>query len=777
MSQEISLRFDQFYYGSLPEVGQQILAGSITDERLHTALRDFVCRISFSGYRNEERFLFCPVLGRFCKVFIRRDGRGQFFHLAVPDDAGAYKAAATVQHKADHLIATLTLRSDAAVIHETRLLPKLENRRLSVPADSLCDLLGKDARAVAALLQCAFAPFMNGGIPVTMSVPYGGASDNDFRASDEMLALASLLLLLLPDSLQKQVRLRFSAEKETYNKSFDCSHLLLANAPEAVFDLLHPVPSYAIAAVFEKLGTYIAANGLTAYRKKICPILENWVLCCSGEKELRLPLLELMLAEKGILPAVKTADVTAFSFYFTNADADWFDLCGAAVGMGLSSAEQAKTVRSLLLSNVHALAERGIDAYENKEQDGYLALLAASYVFAETGEKTDFLHILSEKLGDSQQSLSLLRDMKMKMHFTFALPEKPTPTSFYEGLRVLEADNPAYAQAVTNRALDAYFEDGNDDWLGCINKLYKRPSTAQAVLSCLLARFETLLEKTTDKTALAWFCGACAVGLQNDKARLTAAAEILLHKHIAYDDLLVCIKALQLREEDLPSSGPVEPLAAKYDSLQKLSELHLPTDPEKAQRVRESAVSRLAELLAKDCTWEDIHTLVPAILNAVGYLPATPMHLRLETLLCRQLVVLAPDVLTGEKEHIAYARFLVQMRKDFCLRLYPATNAADLSVNNKSVPRRFLSAVGKVLPWLLQCAVTVLCVMVLFVQPASLPQELAPTTWQTIAPYLFAAVGAVLVVLHLVLRKKSLSGLLLSPGLTMLTAAVVSLVC
>ncbi len=777
MNKEFTMRFEQFYYGSLPGVGQQIIGGSVADERLSAALRDFISRISFSGYCNEERFLFCPVLGRFTKIFIRRDGRGQFFHMTVPDAGCVLKENADVQQKADHLMAVLTLRSDADVIHEMRVLPKLENNRMSLPADSLCDLLARDPLAVASLLQCTFLPFMNGGTPVVLSAPYGGASANGFTASDEMLALASLMLLLLPESLQKQVRLRFSAESETYAKSFDCSHLLLANAPDAAFDLLQRTPKTAVAPVFEKLGAYIVRNGLSAYRKKVCPVMENWVRGCSGERQLRLLLLELLLAESEILQPVKNADLSAFSFYYTNADAEWFDLCGTAIGAALVDEQQAKSLRDRLLANCNALAERNIDAYDGKEQDGFLALLAASYSFADAQEKTSFLQILSEKLGEGAQSFSLLADMKAKMRFTFSLPEKPTPTSFYEGLRVLETDNPAYAQAVVNRALDAYFEDADANWLGCINKLYKAPATAQAVLACLLARAETLLEKTTDKTALAWFCGACAVGLKEDKARQRAVLEILMKKHIAYDDLLVCVKALQLREEDLPVSDAVPPLSDKYDSLQSLTTLRLPNEETKAQRVRESALQRLTEVLAADCTWEDIRTCVPEILKNISYMPSTPLHLRLETVLCRQLVVLVPDVLVSEKEHREFAGFLVRMRKDFCLRLYPTTNAADCSLNNRSASKNVLSAVLKVLPWLMQTLVTVLCAVLLFVQPAALTADMQPTALQTAMPWLFAGLGAVFVVLHLVLRKKKLAGVLLAPGLTMLAAAIVSLVC
>lgn len=777
MNQEITLRFDQFYYGSLPGVGQQILAGSITDDRLFAALRDFVCRISFSGYRDEERFVYCPVLGSFCKVFIRRDGRGRFFHLIVPERASLPNADAGVQQKTDHLIAAMTLQSDAAVVHEKGVLPKLENTRASVATDSLCDLLAKDPLALASLLQCAFTPFLSGGAPVRLSVPCNPTEDTGFTAPDEMLILATLLLLLLPEGLQKQARLRFSAEGETYAKSYDSSHLLLANAPDAAFDLLRPKANRRLLPVFEKLGAYIAQKGLTAYRRTVCPVLESWVFCCSGEKELRLPLLELMLAEKGILAEASQADAQDFSFYYTAADADWFDTCGNAVAKALQTAEQAQAVRGQLLQNRNGLAERTIEDYKGKTQDGFLALLAASYSFADVREKTEFLQILSDKLGEGEQSHALLCDMKKKMQFTFALPEVLTPTSFYEGLRSLEADNPAYARAVTNCALDAYFEDGDSDWLGCINKLYKRPSTAQAVLGCLLARFETLLEKTTDKTALAWFCGACAAGLREDRARTMAGVEILMGKHIAYDDLLVCVRALQLREEDLPSTGPVQPLAEKYDSLQKLSQLHLPGDPEKARQLRESALQRLAELLNADCTWEEIVGYVPAVLDAVGYLPATPMHLRLETLLCRQLLVLAPDVLTGEKEHREYARFLVKMRNDYCLRLYPTTNAADCSLHKKSVSRSLLGVAVKLLPVLLQCAVTAASVLVLFVMPRGATADTVLPAWLSAMPYVFAAAGALLTVLHFVLRKKKAGGLLLAPGLTMLTAAIVSLVC
>lgn len=779
-SAQYTIEYNGFYYASVARGGQQITSMSVADDaNLRTALRNFACQLDFSGYNREERFVYCPPLRSMCKIFICRDVtnvRNFFYHITLADVRGLRSICRDeILFDTNALIAQLGAVSDADGSSQPAVLPRECKDFTLMDTDALPVVLSHRPELLAKLAFFAVLPFIPGGRPVLLSTPSDGRNPAEFSADGRMNALAALLLSLLPKAVYPALQLRFSSDLQTAQQHFNCTHVFIADAPKSDFDLTDVTPLSAqedVYGIYTAIGNYIIQKGLSQYRRNILPHLESWLQICRERRTCSYALLYLML--KGVqglsLPQADLSARELYAFLETESEA-WFDACAPSLVISLANERQAAGVLASLQKNSLYNREK---LPENKK-DGFLTLFAACCSVLSQEKKQSLFTALYDRYAASENGMRHLAYIKQEMRLTLSLPADPAPQNLFEGMHALEKKNTVYVTAAARHAVSAYIRDGNDEWMGCIHTLYGDPDTAAVAAACLAEKCEALFAAAEDRKTLAWLCAACASSLAEEPQRRSNVVGILFEKRrIAYDELLHCAHILGLREDALPQLPDLAPLDEKYNSLARLADVRMPTDPTSEEQMRLRVLQRLCKLLEQDCTWEDFAAFVPEILDKIRYRPTTPLHPKLEMLLCRQLVVLAPDVLGLNDGQIAYVSLLARLRRDHCLRLYPTTGAASGDFEEKSglvsSLKKLLLRTLPLLPLCLCVTVTVLCLYVL------LPMLGETSSLHTVLPAVFAGIGAVLLIVQAaILRKNATGEYILPSAVTMLLLSLLRL--
>ena len=251
--------------------------------------------------------------------------------------------------------------------------------------------------------------------------------------------------------------------------------------------------------------------------------------------------------------------------------------------------------------------------------------------------------------------------------------------------------------------------------------------------------------------------------------------EILLNKKISYEELLLCLRAMDVQECELPAAPDAKKLGESVNSLQALAAVNVPKKGDEAVAVQAGMLDRLCVLLEGDCTWADFRKYIPEILEKAAFRPTMPVQPKLEKLMLRQLAVLATDVLTVQGGQSAYAELLVQLRKDFCLCLYPVSGAAAGKFDKK---KKKQNAFGKfllrLLPFVCLTAVVMFCTFVLFVLLPMLPVY---SPIRVIVPAIFCAAGLLLALVQtLILRRNSTAEYILPAAVTMIATGLLHLI-
>ena len=204
--------------------------------------------------------------------------------------------------------------------------------------------------------------------------------------------------------------------------------------------------------------------------------------------------------------------------------------------------------------------------------------------------------------------------------------------------------------------------------------------------------------------------------------------------------------------------------------------MSVPVSATDAASVRVAILLRLCELLEKDCAWQDFYAYLPVILRLAKFKPTNPLQPKIEKLISRQLAVLATDILSLQDGQREYVAFLVGLRKEFCLCLYPTTGAAAGKFDEENATlTAFKKTVLRLLPLLPLCLVTVLTVLLLFVL---LPVFPATAAVQTVLPAVFAIAAVIMILVQmLLLRRYKTADYILPAAVVMLSMALIRLFC
>lgn len=776
--QTFRVQFDGFYYHSPRQEGLQVTAMTAQlPAALRTQLNNFMCNVHFSGDKKEERLVYCPPLHGFCKLFISRDAqyaRDYFYHGITIGERGFLSTFTAAEDPFVNRISALLHGKSTA--NGTNVPPQLPTETGIFPlisADSLSAGLKTAPAQAAKLVFLAFKPILSLGQQLsTFRFP---APVTDACTSEKSIAAATFVLSVLPKELHDKVNMRFSADRDNLSSAFNCNYLFLCGDVAADFDSekqLPLLPGEDPMGIFTAMGNFICTYGLAAYRMKILPVLSCWAAACLQKGRFSPDLLYVLLS--GIaelkLPQRKiNADILAQ--FFSTADAQWYEVCAPVLIKNIRSLP-ASEIRKAMQEN--ALFNRTDGQLPTDGMDSFFLLFAGLCAAEPYAEKEKIMTALYDRFAKTEHTLLLAEKIKAGMFLTLQLPAKPTPENIFSHVRSLERKNPTYVSLAANAAVDGFVAQKDETWINCLHSLLSDPLCGEEVRKVLYTRCEDLLNAAETRKTLAWVSVLCAARIQADPIFKTRFLHILSGKKINYEEFLFCLCRAGLSEQDIPAQPAAKGLAKSVDSLEALAKVNVPKKEEEALPVQAGILNRLCELLEQDCTWQDFRKYIPVILKTAAFRPTMSIQPKIETLLLRQLTVLATDILVLIGGQEAYVDLLVSLRRDFCLCLYPTTGAAAGKFDKK---KKRASAVKKVLSHILPCLVQAVVLMIsiyfLFVFLRVFP---AASVLHTALPGAACAVGAVLIVLQTaVLRRYATKDYILPAGIILLAAGLLQL--
>lgn len=771
--------FDSFYYNSPNQAGLQITAMSPTiPASLRLPLENFMCSVAFGGNQRDERLVFCPPLGGFCKIFISRDAqyaRDYFYHTVTIAEKTFNKEFNCPQDPfVNRLRALLLMQGAADTLPREKELPRTALTVPVVQADSLSAAYNRDRAQLSRLVYLAFKPVLSLG---KFAAVFRFPADLQSGAVNGLSANAALFVLsVLPEEMHKQVRMRFTADPETLQATYDCNYLFAVGEVQSHFDHDRPAPLRADEdplGIFTALGNYIADFGLAAYRANILPLVQKWTLACMQGGHFSLDFLYLLV--RGVpdlqLPDCQV-DLQATSRFFGKMDADWFSQCAVFLLQSLRNMPRSKEMCAAMEGN--ALFNRTAAELPADGNDPFFLLYAGLNSGASYDEKAAVLQSLYDRWSATENGVALLLNIKSVMALTLKVPADPTPASLFEGVRSLERENPDYAKYAADVAADGYVATLDEEWIQCLHTLHSDPVTAQAVSEVLDIRNEDLLAAAQDRKTIAWVCSVCKQRAASNPVFRQTVIAALTEKMISYEELLHCLRAMGVAEQELPEPPKAKKLPDSVDSLQALAEVRLPKKGEDIGAMQAGILERLCVLLENDCTWADFRKYIPEILANAKFRPTMRIQPKLEKLLLRQLAVLATDILTLQGGQTAYVELLVQLRREFCLCLYPVSGAAAGKFDEKKrKATAFRNALRGILPHLCLFLTVIAVVAVLFVVVPLLPAESA---LQMIVPGVFCGLGVLLLLVQtLLVRRHTTADYLLPAAVAMLAAGLLQL--
>lgn len=774
-AQTFNITLDSFYYHSPQQHGLQITAMSPAfPPAMRTSLREFMSSVDFSGEKKEERLVFCAPLQGLCKITISHDVqhyRDYFYHGTT---------ATNTNNQADEnaftalIYALLHEKSTADSNDLPQSLPRESKTLSDISADQPAAAYTQQPLHLAKLVFLAFRPILSLGQTVsTFRIPSDG---NNEPINETVADMAAFVLSVLPESLLGTVRMRFSADQDNLIGAFDCNYCFRKGDAPADFDTLNPtplLPEEDMAGIFTALGQYIADNGLTAYRRNILPIVQNWTLACKSMGRFSPELLQVMLSsKKEIKINLQNINMQALAPFFGEMGAEWFELCATPLLNSISRSQHAPAACKAMQGN--SLFNRTADSLPADGRDPFFLLFAGLCSGMSAEDKLTVFVSLYERWKDSASGIAVLQNIKTNMGLSFQPPAKPTPENVFAGMRAFERKNPDYAALVVDVAIDGYDRDKDPEWLNCIYSLYEDQITHEKALKVIELRCDDLLHAVEDRNLLAWICGACKEKADKDEAFRNDIVAILMNKKLSYEEFVRCIRLLGMQESDLPEDTKAKPLPAGVDSLEALAMLSLPKKEPELSAMQAGMLERLCTLLEKDCTWHAFCKYIPDILKKADLRPTMRIHPKIEKLLLRQLAVLSTDILSKQGGQTEYVELIINLRRDFCLCLYPVSNAAALDGNAKKIKA---SAVKKTfmrfIPLIPLFFVCIFATVMLFI---ILPLFPAESVMQTVIPAVVSVLGLILLLLQtLLLRRNTTADYILPSAVVLIAMGIIRL--
>lgn len=773
------VNFDSFNYNSPNQTGLQITAMSpAIPANLRMPLENFMCGVSFGGDQCDERLVWCAPLNGFCKIFISRDAqyaRDYFYHTVTIGENTFNKEFKLPQDPFVNRMRSLLGWSAAAntgaqageLLHTTLAMPVTET-------DSVIAMYKQDRVQLSRLISLAFRPVLSlGKFAAAFRFPAEGTAG----AMNKLSAHTALFILsVLPEEMHNSVRMRFTSDPATLQAFYDCNYLFAVGNTEAHFDYEHPVPLRAEddpLGIFTALGAYIAAYGLAAYRADILPLIRKWTVACMQGGHYSLDFLYLLL--RGV-PALKLpecpVDLNRTAQFFSSMDTKWFSQCTVFLLQSLRNIPGLQSLRTAMERNV--LFSRTAAELPAGGNDAFFLLYAGICSGASYDEKAAVMQSLFDRWGENENAIALLVNMKSVMSLTLKVPAAATPESIFAGVRSLERKNPDYAKYAVDTAADGYVETGDEKWIDCLHAMLFEPATAQAVAEVLDIRNEDLLAVAQDRKIIVWICSVCKQRAARDPVFRQTVISVLTEKMISYDELLHCLRTMGLSEQDLPDPPKAKKLPDSVNSLQALAEYKLSKKGEDIAAVHAGMLERLCLLLEGDCAWADFKKYIPVILANAKFRPTMSIQPKIEKLLLRQLAVLATDILTLQGGQKDYAALLVQLRKDFCLCLYPVSGAAAGKIDEKKCKANaFRDILRAIAPYAVLFLTLFVVISVLFIILPILPAE---SSLQKLVPGIFCGLGALLILAQtLVIRRRATADYLLPEAVVLLAAGLLQL--
>ncbi len=771
--------FDSFYYNSPNQAGLQITAMSTTiPAALRGPLENFMCTLAFGGDQRDERLVFCPPLGGFCKIFISRDAqyaRDYFYHTVTIAEKTFNREFNLPQDPfVNRLRALLLMQSTAD--HGTQE-KELARTALTLPVtetDSVSAVYNRDRAQLSRLVYLAFKPILSLG---KFAAVFRFPAELQAGAMNGLSANAALFVLsVLPEEMHNKVRMRFTADPATLQTTYDCNYLFAVGNTEAHFDHEHSIPLRSDddpLGIFTALGTYIADFGLAAYRCNILPLVQKWTVACLQGGHFSLDFLYLLL--RGV-PDLKLSDrqvdLRITEQFFGRMDEKWFSQCAVFLLQSLRNMPKTKEMRTAMESN--ALFSRTAGELPADGNDPFFLLYAGICSGASYDEKATVIQSLYDRWGENENGYALLLNMKSVMALTLKVPQDATPENIFKGVRSLERKNPDYAKYAADVAADGYVETREEEWINCLNTLYTDPATAQAVSEVLDIRNEDLLAAAQDRKTIAWVCSVSKQRAAHNPVFRQTVISVLTEKMISYEELLHCLRTMGASEQELPEQPKAKKLPESVNSLQALAEVKLSKKGEDLPAVQMGILERLCLLLERDCTWADFKKYIPVILANAKFRPTMRIQPKIEKLLLRQLAVLATDILTLQGGQTAYAELLVQLRREFCLCLYPVSGAAAGKFDEKKRKATAVrNALHRIAPYVCLFLTVFVVVSVLFIILPILPAE---SVLQLIVPGVFSGLGVLLLLVQtLIIRRHGTADYLLPAAVVLIAAGLLQL--
>ncbi len=768
------VHIDSFYYNSPNQTGLQITAMSPSiPQSLRVPLENFMCTISCGGNQRDERLVFCPPLGGFCKIFISRDvqyARDYFYHtVTIAEKTFNNEFTHPQDPFVNRLRALLFATSTADSRTQEKEIPRATAACPVIDTDAVPAMYKQDRAQLSRLVYNAFRPVLSLG---KVSAVFRFPAEPQAGAMSNLAAHTALLVLsVLPEEMHNKVRMRFTADSESLQTAYDCNYVFACGNTNAHFDAERGAPlreDEDPLGIFTALGSYIATCGLAAYRSQILPLIQKWTVACLQGGHFSLDFLYLLL--RGVpqlqLPD-KQVDLRITGQFFGKMDDKWFSQSAVFLLPGLRNLPDTQQARAEMQGN--ALFNRPASELPADGNDPFFLLYAGLCSGASYEDKAAVLQSLFSRYGESENGLALLANMKSVMTLTLKIPDAPTPGNIFAGVRVLERTNPDYAKYAADAAVDGYIENPDEEWINCLHTLHSDPVTAQAVSEVLEIRNEDLLAAAQDRKTIAWVCTVCKQRAAQDPVFRQTVVSVLTEKRISYEELLQCLRAMGASEQDLPEPPKAKKLPETVNSLQALAEYKLPKKGEDLAATQAGILERLCLLLENDFSWADFKKYIPEILRNAKFRPTMRIQPRLEKLLLRQLAVLATDILVMQGGQAAYAALLVQLRREFCLCLYPVSGAAAGKFDEKKCKvTAFRNALRSLLPHVILFLIVFAVVTVLFVLVPLLPAESA---LQKIVPGIFCLLGVLLILVQMLIVRRHTTAELLLPGAIVMLAA------
>ena len=772
--------FDSFYYNSPNQTGLQITAMTPTiPANLRVPLENFMCSVSFGGDQCDERLVWCGPLNGFCKIFISRDAqyaRDYFYHTVTVEENTFNKEFNFAQDPFVNRLRSLLLlpaSADAGVRAGT--LQRIARTMPVTDTDRVIAMYRQDRVQLSRLVYLAFLPVLSLGkfaaafrFPATVSA----------GAMNELSAHTALFILsVLPEEMHNTVRMRFTCDPATLQAFYDCNYLFAVGNTEAHFDYERAVPlreEEDPLGIFTALGAYIADHGLAAYRTDILPLIRKWTVACRQGGHYSFDFLYLLLRGVPVLKLPEhRVDLNMTAQFFSSMDAKWFSQCAVFLLQSLRNMPGLQSMRTAMESN--ALFSRSADLLPADGNDPFFLLYAGICNGVSYDEKAAVIQSLYDRWGDSENAVAVLIKMKAVMALTLKLPDAATPENIFAGVRSLERRNPDYAKYAADAAVDGYVETGEEEWTSCLHTLLSDPATAQAVSEVLDIRNEDLLAAAQDRKIIGWVCSVCKQRAASNPVFRQTVVSMLMQKRISYEELLQCLRAAGISEQELPEVPKAKRLPDSVNSLQALAEYKLPKKGEDVAAVQAGMLERLCLLLEGNCTWADFRKYIPEILANAKFRPTMRIQPKIEKLLLRQLALLAIDILAMQGGQNAYVELLVSLRKDFCLCLYPVSGAAAQAFDEKKCKATAVKNVLRsILPYAVLFLTLFVVITVLFIiLPFLVPEASA---LQKIVPCISCGFGVLLLVAQtLIIRRHSTADYLLPEAIVLLAAGLLQL--